>query len=97
VWRHIRAQSLKVVPLYFAQNRPVVIRNGQLFLYDDERFPLEFGEQPLIRKVRFRTLGCYPLTAGIESKAESVDDLIYELENDRFSERAGRLIDFDES
>jgi sulfate adenylyltransferase subunit 2 len=97
VWRYIRRESLAVVPLYFAKNRPVVIRNGQYILYDDERFPLESGEQPLIKRVRFRTLGCYPLTAGIESGAETVDELICELEKGRHSERAGRLIDFDQS
>lgn len=97
VWRHIRREGLEVVPLYFAKERPIVERKGQLFLYDDERFPLEPGEAPRLRKVRFRTLGCYPLTAGVESEAETIDELLDEMEGARVSERAGRLIDFDQS
>jgi len=97
VWRYIRREHLPVVPLYFAKDRLVVQRNGQLFLYDDERFPLEPGEKPTVKKIRFRTLGCYPLTAGIESNAETIDGLIREMEETCFSERVGRLIDFDQS
>jgi sulfate adenylyltransferase subunit 2 len=97
VWHYIQRESLAVVPLYFAKERPVVVRGGQLFLFDDERFPLEPGECPVPRKVRFRTLGCYPLTAGIESNAETMDDLLQEMEGNRFSERSGRMIDFDQS
>ncbi len=95
VWRHIHRERLEVVPLYFAKERPTVTRNGQIFLYDDERFPLEAGERPTVRKVRFRTLGCYPLTAGVESEAETIDELLAEMEGARVSERSGRLIDFD--
>jgi sulfate adenylyltransferase subunit 2 len=97
VWRYIGREGLEVVPLYFAKERPVVVRDGQLFLYDDERFPLEPGERPQARKLRFRTLGCYPLTAGVESEAETVEELIAELESFPESERSGRLIDFDQS
>ncbi|MGA2545249.1 MAG: sulfate adenylyltransferase subunit CysD [Rectinemataceae bacterium] len=97
VWRYIRRESLDVVPLYFAKERPVVVRDGQFFLYDDERFPLIPGERPEMKKVRFRTLGCYPLTAGVESDAETLDALLRELEGNSLSERSGRLIDFDQS
>ena len=89
VWRYIGREGLEVVPLYFAKKRPVVVRDGQLFLYDDERFPLEPGERPQAKKLRFRTLGCYPLTAGVESEAETVDELISELESFPVSERCG--------
>jgi sulfate adenylyltransferase subunit 2 len=81
------------VPLYFAKERPVVERNGQLIMVDDERYPLEDGEKPQLRSVRFRTLGCYPLTAAVESTADTLDDLLAEMLVDRRSERAGRLID----
>jgi sulfate adenylyltransferase subunit 2 len=97
VWSYIRRESLEVVPLYFAKVRPVVVRDGQFFLYDDERFPLMKSEGPEMRKVRFRTLGCYPLTAGVESDAETPDDLLRELEGNSLSERSGRIIDFDQS
>ena len=93
VWHYIRLERIPVVPLYFAAPRPVVERDGSLLMVDDERFPLRPEEQPQLRRVRFRTLGCYPLTAAIESKAENVDELIDELRLDRRSERAGRLID----
>ena len=93
VWYYIRRESIPVVPLYFAAPRPVVERDGSLLMVDDERFPLGPNEQPELRRVRFRTLGCYPLTAAIESKAENVDELIDEMRLDRRSERAGRLID----
>lgn len=93
VWRYIRREDIPVVPLYFAAPRPVVERNGSLIMVDDERFPLEPGERPQPRQVRFRTLGCYPLTATVESKAENLDEVIDEMRLDRRSERAGRLID----
>jgi sulfate adenylyltransferase subunit 2 len=93
VWHYIRRESIPVVPLYFAAPRPVVERDGCLIMVDDGRFPLRPGERPRSRWVRFRTLGCYPLTAAIESKAENVDELIDEMRTDRRSERAGRLID----
>ncbi len=97
VWRYIRREKLDVVPLYFAAERSVVERNGQLIMVNDDRFPLERNESVQIKKVRFRTLGCYPLTAGIESDADTLDLLIEEMERDCFSERAGRLIDHDQS
>jgi sulfate adenylyltransferase subunit 2 len=93
IWRYIKREDIPVVPLYFAAPRPVVERNDQLIMVDDERYPLEPGEQPQQRRVRFRTLGCYPLTAAVESKAENVDEIIDEMRLDRRSERAGRLID----
>ena len=93
VWHYIRRERIPVVPLYFAAPRPVVERDGSLLMVDDERFPLRPGEQPRLRRVRFRTLGCYPLSAAIESKAGNVDELIDEMRLDRRSERAGRLID----
>ena len=93
VWHYIRRERIPVVPLYFAAPRPVVERDGSLLMVDDERFPLRPEEQPRLRRVRFRTLGCYPLSAAIESKAENVDELIDEMRLDRRSERAGRLID----
>jgi sulfate adenylyltransferase subunit 2 len=93
VWRYIRRESIPVVPLYFAAPRPVVERDGALIMIDDDRYPLLDGEVPTERLVRFRTLGCYPLTAAVESKAENLDELIDEMRGDRRSERAGRLID----
>ena len=97
VWSYIRCEGIPVVPLYFAAPRPVVQRGGTLIMVDDERFPLQPGEKPTMRSVRFRTLGCYPLTGGIESEAESLDEIITELESVRVSERQGRLIDTDET
>uniref|UniRef100_A0A9E8CSK7 Sulfate adenylyltransferase subunit 2 n=1 Tax=Bosea sp. NBC_00436 TaxID=2969620 RepID=A0A9E8CSK7_9HYPH len=96
VWAYIQNERIPVVPLYFAKERPVVIRNGRLFVVDDERFPLLSGERPTMRTVRFRTLGCYPLTAAVESSATSVDQILAEMAESRMSERQGRLIDTDE-
>ncbi|MFG6195444.1 sulfate adenylyltransferase subunit CysD [Nonomuraea sp. JJY05] len=93
VWHYIRREGIPVVPLYFSAPRPVVERDGSLIMVDDERFPLSPGERPRLRHVRFRTLGCYPLTAAVESKAETLDEIIDEMRLDRRSERAGRLID----
>jgi sulfate adenylyltransferase subunit 2 len=95
VWEYIAAENIPVVPLYFAADRPVVERNGTWIMVDDERLPLEPGEQPQLRRIRFRTLGCYPLSGGIESDAVTVQDIIAELRESRFSERQGRLIDHD--
>ena len=95
VWHYIAAESIPVVPLYFAAERPVVERDGALIMVDDERFPLAPGETPQMRKVRFRTLGCYPLTGAIESDAETLADVIAELESSSVSERQGRVIDKD--
>ena len=93
VWRYIEREQIPVVPLYFAKERPVVDRDGQLIMIDDERYPLRDGEQPEMRGVRFRTLGCYPLTAAVESTADTMGDLLAEMLLDRRSERSGRLID----
>jgi sulfate adenylyltransferase subunit 2 len=95
VWRYIALEKLDVVPLYFAAERPVVSRNGQLIVVDDERMRLEPGEMPVMRKVRFRTLGCWPLTAAIESDADDLDAVVEETLAAKMSERAGRLIDHD--
>ncbi len=96
VWRYIRQENIPVAPLYFAAPRPVVERAGQLLVVDDDRFALAPGEAPALRQVRFRTLGCYPLTGAVESTAETLDDVIAELETARLTERAGRLIDADQ-
>jgi sulfate adenylyltransferase subunit 2 len=96
VWDYILAQDIPVVPLYFAAERPVVRRGGMLIMVDDERLPLEPGE-PQHKMVRFRSLGCYPLSAAIESEAATLEEVIAELRASRWSERAGRLIDMDET
>jgi sulfate adenylyltransferase subunit 2 len=95
VWQYIHREQISVVPLYFAALRPVVERDGALIMVDDERLPLAPGEHPAMKKVRFRTLGCYPLTAAIESEADSVPAIIRETLAARTSERAGRVIDHD--
>jgi sulfate adenylyltransferase subunit 2 len=97
IWQYIRAENIPVVPLYFAKMRPVVERGGTLIMVDDERLPLEPGEQRQMRLVRFRTLGCYPLTGAIESDADTLDDIVAEMQTARVSERQGRLIDSDEA
>jgi sulfate adenylyltransferase subunit 2 len=97
VWRYIEREGVAVVPLYFARPRPVVRRDGALILLDDERLTLQPGERPETLTVRFRTLGCYPLSGAIESQAASVGDIIDELAVSRMSERQGRLIDFDQA
>ncbi|MYG18180.1 MAG: sulfate adenylyltransferase subunit CysD [Gemmatimonadales bacterium] len=95
VWRYIRAEEIPIVPLYYAAERPVVERNGRWIMVDDDRMPLLPREEPQRRRVRFRTLGCYPLTAAVESDADTLDAVIAEtLAADR-SEREGRLIDHD--
>jgi sulfate adenylyltransferase subunit 2 len=93
VWRYIRREGIPVVPLYYAAERPVVARDGALIMVDDERLRLEPGEVAQLRKVRFRTLGCYPLTGAVESTAADLDAVIAEMEAGGQSERAGRLID----
>jgi len=95
VWQYIWHEQIPLVPLYFAAPRPVVQRGGMLIMVDDERMPLAPGEQPLMRKVRFRTLGCYPLTGAIESEADTLPAIIREMLLTRVSERQGRLIDHD--
>jgi sulfate adenylyltransferase subunit 2 len=97
IWHYIMLENIDVVPLYFAKRRPVVMRGGTWIMVDDERLPLEPGEQPQMRIVRFRTLGCYPLTGAIESAANSLEDIVAEMRNARVSERQGRLIDSDDS
>jgi sulfate adenylyltransferase subunit 2 len=96
IWEYIAAEEIAVVPLYFAAPRPVVRRSGVWIMVDDERLPLEPGERPEMRRVRFRTLGCYPLTGAIESAAVSPAEIVAELRDSRRSERQGRLIDSDE-
>jgi len=96
VWEYIAAERIPVVPLYLARERPVVKRGGQWIVVDDERFVLEPGEAPQPRKVRFRTLGCYPLTAAVESGAETLEEVVAEVRAARASERIGRLIDGDQ-
>jgi sulfate adenylyltransferase subunit 2 len=95
VWRYIAQERLDVVPLYFAAERPVVERRGQLIVVDDARMPLAAGERPRRRKVRFRTLGCWPLTAATPSAAADLESVVAETLAARSSERAGRLIDYD--
>lgn len=97
VWMYIHAEQLPVVPLYFAKERPVVERDGALLMVDDERLPLRPGEAPQMRRVRFRTLGCYPLTGAIESTATTLPEIIEEMLIARHSERQGRVIDFDQA
>ena len=95
IWQYIYLQNIPIVPLYFAKERPVVERDGTLIMVDDERMPLQEGEKPMMKKVRFRTLGCYPLTGAIESEAGSLTDIIQEMLLTKTSERQGRLIDHD--
>ena len=96
IWHYIAEENIPVVPLYFAAPRPVVNRSGQWIMVDDDRFPLDTGETPEMRVVRFRTLGCYPLTAAVESSAKTISEIIHETQAARTSERFGRLIDFDQ-
>jgi sulfate adenylyltransferase subunit 2 len=95
VWRYLRREHIAIVPLYFAAERPVVRRNGTLIMVDDARLPLAAGERPERVRVRFRTLGCYPLTGAIESSAATLDEIIAELAASPQSERHGRVIDHD--
>lgn len=95
VWLYIYLENIPIVPLYFAKERPVVERDGMLIMVDDDRFPLRPGEQPQMKMVRFRTLGCYPLTGAIESTAATLPEIIQEMLLTRVSERQGRVIDFD--
>lgn len=95
IWQYIYQEKIDIVPLYYAAHRPVVERNGSLIMIDDERFPLEAGEQPQMREIRFRTLGCYPLTGAIESSAKTVPEILQEILLSTYSERQGRMIDHD--
>ena len=96
IWLYIYLESIPIVPLYFAEERPVVERDGQLLMVDDERLPLKPGEKPRLQQVRFRTLGCYPLTGALPSSATTLPDIIREMLLTKYSERSGRLIDHDE-
>jgi sulfate adenylyltransferase subunit 2 len=97
IWQYIYLKSIPIVPLYFAAERPVVERDGTLIMVDDERMPLHAGERPVVKKVRFRTLGCYPLTGAIESTADTLPAIIQEMLLTTSSERQGRVIDHDQS
>jgi sulfate adenylyltransferase subunit 2 len=97
IWQYIYLRDIPIVPLYFAAERPVVERDGTLIMVDDERMPLYEGEQPMRKKVRFRTLGCYPLTGAIESEADTLPAIIQEMLLTTSSERQGRMIDHDQS
>ena len=93
IWQYIRLEKIEIVPLYFAAARPTVERDGLILMVDDERFPLNEGETPVMRSVRFRTLGCYPLTGAVESEAATLDEVIQEMLLTTTSERQGRAID----
>ena len=97
IWQYILEEDIPIVPLYYAAHRPVVERDGQIIMVDDERLPLKDGEKPELKMVRFRTLGCYPLTGAIESNAQTLEEIVLEMLTARTSERSGRLIDHDEA
>ena len=96
IWQYIHLEDIEIVPLYFSAPRPTVVRDGLILMVDDERFPLKEGEEPVMRSVRFRTLGCYPLTGAIESEARTLPDVIQEMLLTTTSERQGRTIDKDQ-
>jgi len=97
IWQYIHQENIPVVPLYFAAERPVVLRDGTWIMVDDERIPMNEGETPIMKQVRFRTLGCYPLTGAVESNATTLPDIIKEMLLSKSSERQGRMIDHDSS
>jgi sulfate adenylyltransferase subunit 2 len=97
IWQYIHLNDVPIVPLYFAAPRPTVVRDGLLLMVDDERFPLRPGEAPQMRSIRFRTLGCYPLTGAVESKARTLPQVIQEILLTTTSERQGRAIDHDQA
>ncbi len=97
VWQYIYLENIPIVPLYFAARRPVVERDGVLIMVDDDRIPLQPNETPEQRLVRFRTLGCYPLTGAVESNATTLPEIIQEMLLTKHSERQGRIIDYDEA
>jgi len=97
IWTYIYLEDIPIPSLYLAAERPVLERDGVLFMLDDDRFPLEDGEQVEMRSIRFRTLGCYPLTAAVESTASSLAEVMLEMQSSHVSERSGRLIDSDQS
>jgi sulfate adenylyltransferase subunit 2 len=96
IWQYLYLEQVPIVPLYYSKVRPVVERDGALIMVDDERMPLKPGEQPMMKKVRFRTLGCYPLTGAVESNAETLAEVIHEIAAARTSEREGLVIDHDQ-
>lgn len=93
IWQYIKIEDIKISPLYFAKERPVVTRENQLIMVDDERFPLLPNEKPVLEMIRFRTLGCYPLTAAVKSRASNLSEVVSEVYSTKLSERATRLID----
>jgi len=95
VWQYIYLENVPIVPLYYSAMRPTVVRDNTILMVDDERMPLRPGEQPVMRNIRFRTLGCYPLTGAVESSADTLPDIIREMMQSRVSERQGRMIDHD--
>jgi sulfate adenylyltransferase subunit 2 len=95
VWQYIYLEGIPIVPLYYAAERPVVQRDGAIIMVDDERMPLRPGEKPDLKMVRFRTLGCYPLTGAVESTADTLPEIIREMQEAKVSERQGRVIDHD--
>jgi sulfate adenylyltransferase subunit 2 len=97
IWQYIYLRDIPIVPLYYSAVRPVVERDGTLIMVDDDRMPLHPGEKPMMRKVRFRTLGCYPLTGAVESEADTLPAIIQEMLLTTSSERQGRVIDHDQS
>ncbi len=97
IWQYIHRENIPIVPLYYAAKRPVVERDGALIMVDDDRMPLAEGEVPQMKSVRFRTLGCYPLTGAVESEADTLEGIIQEMLQARSSERLGRVIDHDQS
>ncbi len=97
IWLYLLREDIPIVPLYYAAERPVVARDGVLIMVDDERMPLKAGETPVLKKVRFRTLGCYPLTGAVESNAETLEEIVQEMLLTTTSERQGRVIDADTS
>jgi sulfate adenylyltransferase subunit 2 len=97
IWQYIHLQDIPIVPLYYAAKRPTVVRDGLTLMVDDERFPLQPGEKPVMRSIRFRTLGCYPLTGAVESEAATLPEIIKEMLLTTTSERQGRAIDHDQA
>ncbi len=97
IWQYVYLENIPIVPLYFAKERPVVMRDGNMIMVDDDRMPLRPGETPEMKRVRFRTLGCYPLSGAVESNATTLPEIIQEMLLARTSERQGRMIDYDEA
>ena len=97
IWQYIKRENIEIVPLYFAKERPVIYRDGNIIMVDDDRLKLREGEKIENKKVRFRTLGCYPLTGGVESDAETLDEIIEETLSAVSSERTSRVIDHEEA